>query len=110
MSKISVDIDFSGVENKFSDRNIQRGRYALGNQMLSDMNQFVPRQEGNLRTAVSMSLDATEIHYNMPYAEKQFTTHFSNYTTPGTGPRWDEKAKGMYMSAWVKAFTKGADF
>ena len=110
MSNISVDIDFSGVENKFSDRNIQRGRYALANQMMSDMEEFVPRQEGDLRTAVSMSLDASEIHYHMQYAQKQFTTQFSNYTVPGTGPRWDLKAKSIYMSTWVRVFAKGADF
>ena len=26
---------------------------------------------------------------------------FSKYTTPGTGPRWDLKAKGMYGDKWA---------
>lgn len=108
LARMFVEID--GVIEKFSEENLQRGRYAMGNQMMSDMDQFVPRREGHLRTAASMNSDATMIEYHMNYASKQFYTHHKNYTTPGTGARWDLKAKAMYASQWKTTFTRGANF
>ncbi|WP_238140599.1 minor capsid protein, partial [Streptococcus suis] len=35
---------------------------------------------------------------------------FRKYTTPGTGKRWDEKAKAIHMTDWVQRFVKGAGF
>lgn len=62
------------------------------------MDKYVPMDEGNLRTVVSFSIDGTEIIYESPYAEYQYYgirkdgTHVvMNYTTPGTGPYWDER-------------------
>ena len=111
---MKVEINLDKVREKFTDANIQRGRYVLANQALSDMNQFVPMRDSNLRTAVAMSTDATELDYLMPYAKAQFyggtnKARFSNYTTPGTGPRWDLKAESIYMKDWEQAFLKGAD-
>lgn len=106
---MKVEIDLDGVMAKLSDQALQRGRYALANQALADMNQYVPKREGDLRTAVSMGLDGTEIIYNMPYAKAQFYAPGGwDYTTPGTGPHWDDKAKGIHMESWQKAFAKGA--
>ena len=108
---MKVEIDLDGAMTKLSDKALQRGQYALANQALADMNQYVPRQESHLRTAVSMGIDGTEIIYNMPYAKAQFYAPGGwNYTTPGTGPRWDEKAKGIHMADWQNAFIKGADW
>ena len=114
---MKIDIDLDGVFAKLSDKALQRGQYALANQALADMNQYVPKREGDLRTAVSMGIDGTEIIYNMPYAKAQFYGFVGkggypvrNYTTPGTGPRWDEKAKGIHMDDWQNAFIKGADW
>ena len=75
---------------------------------MADMNQFVPAKSHVLRLSVSIGIDGSSIHYNTPYAAYQFYNQWSNYTTPGTGPRWDEKAKGIYMSDWEKAFLGGA--
>ena len=108
---MKVEIDLDGVMAKLSGHALQRGRYALANQALADMNQYVPKREGDLRTAVSMGLDGTEIIYNMPYAKAQFYAPGGwDYTTPGTGPRWNDKAKGIHMESWQNAFIKGADW
>lgn len=108
MARVSVEIDLSGVKEKLSDANMQRGRYALANQALADMNQYVPMDEGILRMSASIDIDGKAVNYNTPYAKAQFYGTFSNYTTPGTGPRWDEKAKGNHVKDWEKAFLKGA--
>lgn len=103
-----VDIDLGGVYDKLSPQMVTRGKRVLANQAMADMNQFVPAKSHVLRLSVSIGIDGSSIHYNTPYAGYQFYNQWSNYTTPGTGPRWDEKAKGIYMSDWEKAFLGGA--
>ena len=103
-----VDIDLGKVYDKLSPQMVKRGKRVLANQAMADMNQFVPAKSHVLRLSVSIGIDGSSIHYNTPYAACQFYNQWSNYTTPGTGPRWDEKAKGIYMSDWEKAFLGGA--
>lgn len=105
---VKVDIDLRGVQAKFNRAAIQRGQYAMANQALADMNRFVPAKDYDLRNQTSVSLDGSQITYNAPYAAYQFYNQFNNYTTPGTGPRWDLKAKGLYINNWIEAFTRGA--
>lgn len=105
-----VHIDLSGVKRKLSEESARRGQYALANQALSDMNQFVPMDEGTLRMSATIDIDGSAINYNTPYAANLFYMFKYNYTTPGTGPRWDLKAKSAFMSDWIEAFTKGADW
>ena len=104
---MGVKVEISGVRAKVSEKAFENGRFALGNQMMSDMDPFVPRKDGTLRQSVHLSSNAKEIIYQTPYAARQFYQQAYNYSTPGTGSRWDLKAQGMFMSAWVKAFTKG---
>lgn len=112
---VRVTINLDGVKRKLSQEAVRRGRYALANQAMSDMNQFAPMLSTALRGTVSVDADGKSITYNTPYARAQFygtngKAVFSNYTTPGTGPRWDLKAKGVFMSDWINAFNKGADW
>lgn len=60
------------------------------------MDKYVPMDEGNLRTIVSLS-DNT-ITYESPYARYQYygvredgTHKVEHYTTPGTGTYWDKR-------------------
>ncbi|WP_096435921.1 minor capsid protein [Alteribacter populi] len=105
---VRVNVNLSGAKQKLSKSNVDRGRYALANQALADMNQFVPMRENILRQTGHVSSDGAEVIWNMPYAAKLFYMMMHNYTTPGTGPRWDNKAKGMYMADWERAFKRGA--
>ena len=114
---VKVTIDLKGAKTKLSDKNMDRGRYALANQALADMNQFVPKRENNLRQATSIDVDGSGINYHMPYAKPQFYGFVGkghhrvyNYTTPGTSRRWDLRAKIRYMKDWQEAFKKGADW
>lgn len=107
---VNVSINLKGAKAKLSPQAQQRGRYAVANQALADMNPFIPFKGGPLRMSGTIDIDGAGINYNMPYAAKMFYVHMYNYTTPGTGPRWDLKAKSMFMSDWIEAFTKGADW
>lgn len=115
MVKVSVKLD--RAKAKLSEGNIRRGRFALANQALADMNRYVPMNEGILRLTATIDIDGSAVNYNAPYAKVQYQGYrkskkgkvfFRKYTTPGTGPKWDEKAKGIHMKAWEKAFVKGA--
>ncbi len=108
--KINVDLD--GFMDQTSLTNVKRGQYALVNQAMSDMEQFVPKDQGHLRDSVHATSDGGQITYAMPYAKAQFCgmingSRIRNYTTPGTSRRWDLKGKSVFMDSWVKAFTEG---
>lgn len=103
-----MKVSFNGVKNKLNSAALDKGRFAASNQMIVDMNQFVPMQEGILRGTGQASRNSREIVWSTPYAARLFYMPMYNYSEPGTGPRWDLKAKGMFMSDWIKAFTKGA--
>jgi len=108
--KINVDLD--GFMDQTSLNNVKRGQYALVNQAMSDMEQFVPKDQGHLRDSVHATSNGSQITYAMPYAKAQFYgmingSRIHNYTTPGTSRRWDLKGKSVFMDSWVKAFTEG---
>lgn len=110
---VSVKVDLGGVTRKLSQANLNRGQYAMANQMLADMNQFVPKKESSLRTTGHVSADGKQVVWDTPYAKAQFygtngRATFRKYSTPGTGPRWDLKAKPIFMNDWTKAFKGGA--
>ncbi|MDN7020238.1 minor capsid protein [Lactiplantibacillus plantarum] len=111
---VKVNVDLDGFMEQTSLDNVKRGQYALVNQAMYDMEQFVPkdRPEEPLRQSVHATADGSEITYSTPYAKAQFYGIINgypvhNYTTPGTTKRWDLKAKSMFMDSWVKAFTEG---
>lgn len=114
MAGISVKIDLSGVKKKISQQAFDRGQYMMANKMLSDMNEnFVPmaKNSGNLRASGQVSSDWKQLIWNAVYARRHYYAPGGwNYSTPGTGPRWDEKAKGIFMKDWIDTFMKGAGF
>ncbi|MGN7311457.1 minor capsid protein [Alkalicoccobacillus gibsonii] len=103
-----MKVSFNGVKNKVSSTAIKKGRFAAANQMLVDMNQFVPKQEGILRGTGQVTNNSRGMIWDMPYGARLFYMPMYNYSEPGTGPRWDLKAKGMFMSDWMKVFARGA--
>lgn len=112
---ISVRVDLRGAKTKLSDANFRRGHIAMSSQILIDSDQYVPNREGDLRPSGHMSPDGKELSWNTVYARAQFygtngIVTFKKYTTPGTGKRWDEKAKSIHMTDWEQKFMKGAGF
>jgi hypothetical protein len=119
MGGSSVKIDLKGVEKKVSLENFEKGKLAIANQMLLDMDPFVPKRKGILRASGHVRQDA--VIYVAPYArllyygkkrkgffsEKQRKFFFANKDkllsqkpTPGTGPRWDKKAAALHSKKW----------
>ena len=64
------------------------------------MDKYVPKDTGVLRENVT--IDINSITYEQPYAHAQYIGEVNggqvvNYTTPGTGPYWDERMKSADM-------------
>lgn len=107
-----ISVDLSGVYRKLSTTQAETGRYNMAQTAHRDMNEnFVPLREGNLRMQSTVSANGKQIIWNSVYARRHYyATGNWNYTTAGTGPRWDEKAKGVFMSRWLEAFKRGAEW
>lgn len=120
MSGITLKIDFSKLNQRFSTANLNRAQYIAKNEAMNAMEQFVPRDQGDLRNLARKATvnTQTEIIYPVPYAKAQFyggyitssgkRVEFTNYTTPGTGKRWDLRLKGdrQRMSNVKRAYIK----
>ncbi|MCV2505654.1 minor capsid protein [Melissococcus plutonius] len=115
---IKINFNDEKLRKKTDINNLKLAQFALMNQVYADMNLYAPRKEGKLRD--DSYVNGTTVFYPLPYAKAQFhggfitkngrKIKFSHYTTPGTGPRWDLKAKGMHMQSWQRAFVKGGNY
>lgn len=110
---MGVKIKLDGVHKKISRQSFNRGRHALANQALSDMTIYVPKKEYILQSTGHLESDDEKITWTQPYAKAQFygsngKATFRKYSTPGTGKRWDLKAKSIHLKDWKKAFLKGS--
>lgn len=112
-SGVTITVNLDGIQRRFSK---QRGivvQDMLGEQVASDMRQFVPmrRGGGNLRLGRYYK-GSKSVIYRTPYAMAQFRGTngrqvYRKYTTPGTGKRWDLKAKSRYGKQWRSLVAKG---
>lgn len=111
MPKIDVDLHLDGL---FSNANINKARYVAANQMMADMDQFVPYKGGTLSQSVHINADGSQITYTTPYAKAQFYgiingSPVRNYTRsehPMASKRWDLRAKALYGQQWAQIAKK----
>lgn len=106
---MTVKVDLSVARRKLV--NNTKARYTLANQMHQDMNDYVPMLSSDLRNQSTISLDGKTITWHAPYAKVQYKGYrmskgkrvtFRKYSTSGTGPKWDVKAKSVHMDKWIK--------
>lgn len=100
-NRIRIRSDLAGVEVRVAQL-VERGQYALVNQVYADSNLYAPLLSAQLRNESQVSFDNKSITWNVPYARRQYYNQFSNYTTPGTGPKWGDKAKGIHLQDWIR--------
>ena len=72
------------------------------------MDKYVPMDTGELRSNVTIGTNY--IDYNVPYAHSQYVGSTSgevrNYTTPGTGPYWDNRMWSAEMNEVIAEVQK----
>ena len=110
---VKIEIELNEVIKKTDNQSRQLAKKVLANQMIADMDKFVPYKLGDLRGSVGLANNDT-IEYRTKYAKAQFyggtvnpPRTFRKYTTPQTGKRWDLKAKSLYMDSWKEIYRKG---
>lgn len=111
MTMISIDFNLDRIKRVLSQGNIDRAQYDIMNQLLADMNQYVPYRKNPLRMSAHVSSDKQHLVWRTPYAENQFYggnrkqgVVYKNYTTAGTGKRWDLVASANHMQSWERVF------
>lgn len=112
---VKVVVNLSRAKAKLSPQSQRRGQYAVANQALASMNPYVPALNWILRNSATIDIDGSAVNYNTPYARAQFYGFVGkggyrvyNYTTPGTGRRWDLRMKSKHMGELERAYLKGA--
>ncbi|SCC15142.1 minor capsid protein [Weissella bombi] len=112
MADQQIHLDVGHIDKMLSPANKQKAKLALANQVAIDMNKYVPLKKGDLRA--NRTVTADRISFGEVYARAQYygtndngKTTFQNYTTTGTGPKWDLKAKDKNIDKWTDTFKKG---
>lgn len=83
----------------------------LNEAIIQDTEQFVPMDTGELRRSATIhnSGDLSgDIEYTAPYADYVYENEAFDYTTPGTGSHWFDKAKATYGQKWINEAKKTA--
>lgn len=106
---IEVEVNFPTIETIKAFYGLEGGgavQSYFTNTCYRYMDKYVPQDFGDLRSEVDIGSDY--IRYNMPYAVYQYhgvredgshRINPDNYTTPGTGPYWDnEMVSAEYQS------------
>lgn len=121
---VTVKVDTSDIRrqvlSKFGDMNnyVQRisadRKIAIANEFAHRVTPLIPKKHEYLRKSVQVGVGRTiyvtwEVYNGkFEYAERQFTHQYDHYTTPGTGPHWDERFMNddRRWSAFLKACEK----
>ena len=114
-ASVNVKVDLKGLEKKCSPEAVRRGQIAMTDQMLLDMNKFVPMRSGKLRESGHARVDT--LTWSTKYARIRFYNRrlklfFSEkqrkffFAKKGTGPRWDRKAAAKHKKDWGKVAIK----
>nr|DAV01383.1 MAG TPA: Minor capsid protein [Caudoviricetes sp.] len=106
MAKVDINLN---LNRWFSTTNVNKARYVMANQMMADMDQFVPYKAGTLSQSVHINANGSQITYTTPYAKAQFYgvtngAPVRNYTRsehPRASKRWDLRAKALYSKQWA---------
>lgn len=99
--KTNIKIDL-GPTTKQIKRLTTKGLNVLANQIESDSNRYAPKLTGDLRSQSFVTFDNKKIIWNAPYAARMYYNQYKNYTTPGTGPKWVEKANAIHRNEWIR--------
>lgn len=101
MVRIRINRNLRGVEARLNQM-VERGQHALVNQVYADANLYAPMKSSDLRNQSQIASDEKSIVWNSPYARRQYYNQMVNYSTPGTGPKWDQKAKSIHLESWKR--------
>lgn len=108
--RIETKTDFSNIKNIFektSNVNI-----LLSQQVLSDSNYFIPKDEGILEQSskIHSNFEKGELVWKTPYARRLYWNpqfNFSKDVNPHASGLWFEVAKAKNIDSWIELVKKG---
>lgn len=111
---ISVEHNLNDITRKFSASRLKSANKRATGRALARMQPYVPMETGSLRGLGAVVDHETIKWAGLPYGKAQFygtngIVVFRNYTTPGTGKRWDLKLKANHMTEVTDAYVRGLD-
>ena len=117
VGNVNIHLDTNRI-----DKNLKRAQDVLDQQILGDMLEYMPFQQGALRGATQI-IEPGLIQTNTPYAHYQYTGELYltedgrsfankgeqkyptgmplNYHAPGTSDHWFERAKETHGKQWI---------
>ena len=117
VGNVNIHLDTNRI-----DKNLKRAQDVLDQQVLGDMLEYMPFQQGALRGATQI-IEPGLIQTNTPYAHYQYTGELYltedgrsfankgeqkyptgmplNYHAPGTSDHWFERAKETHGKQWI---------
>lgn len=109
---IDVETDFRSIERSLSDKNLKHANRRAAGKFLQRSQQYVPLKSGALRSLGRLVDHETIEWRGLPYGKAQFfgtngIVVFKNYTTPGTGKRWDLVTAGNHMPEVEREYVRG---
>ena len=89
---VTVEADLAGLERILGDAAVEAAQRQFAQGMIEVMEPLVPKDTGLLRDSAVRTGD-DEITYTEEYAAEVYFGVGRNFTEPGTGALWDERAK-----------------
>ncbi|WP_225743369.1 minor capsid protein [Marinilactibacillus sp. Marseille-P9653] len=104
--------DLAAIEKMFADKNLKNANRRATGKFLQRSQPYVPLRGGGLRSAGKVTDHETIQWSGLPYGKAQFygtngIVTFKNYTTPGTGKRWDLVTAGNHMQEIEQEYVRG---
>lgn len=108
---IKVSFDISKLENAVTTAAVRKSEFTVANQVLIDSDKHVPKGLGTLvgtgRVEGNTAVSWTTVYARAHYYGTNGIVKFRKYSTPGTGPKWVEKAASSNMKNWEQIVMKG---
>lgn len=98
-----VDVDLSGLEQKFSESSLRAKQAVFAQRVAFDMRKHVPVDEGTLRDSEPMSSNYEQgyIIWNTPYAERVYEAdNVRTVKNHQAKPHWADYTKKKKMEDW----------
>ena len=100
---ISLDINLTGLNRRFSKQAQRRAQLALAERAMQNANVYCPRDTGALQDSVFIAQDGTEIIWPMSYAKKvYYGSHVKTAKNSRAKTHWFEYAKSKHLKAWTE--------
>lgn len=105
MINVKVKFELKGVKKK-TKRKLDRGQFALDEQIIKDSNYYAPFDEGLLigSALVASQIGKGKLIWDTPYSRRLYWNPQYNFSTdrnPNAGGKWFEQAKSNHLSEWI---------